>query len=99
MLDRPSESTKTTNGSIGNVDDVNGFRRRVRRPKPSSYSKDAQKAEQRRLEAEARQKVREKKEKDRRAMAKARRPDKDGKYRLGRQSKVLLNRVKQLVAE
>jgi hypothetical protein len=56
-------------------------------------------AEQRRLEAEARRKVIEEKQKDRRAMSKARRPGKDGKYRLGRQSKILLHRVERIVAE
>jgi hypothetical protein len=56
-------------------------------------------AEQRRLEAEARRKVIEEKQKDRRAMSKARRPGKDGKYRLGRQSKILLHRIERIVAE
>jgi hypothetical protein len=56
-------------------------------------------AEQRRLEAEARRKFIEEKHKERRAMAKARRPGKDGKYRLGRQSKILLHRVERLVTE
>jgi hypothetical protein len=56
-------------------------------------------AEQRRLEAEARQMVRGEKDKDRREMSKARMPDKDGKLRLGRQSKVLLHRVQRIVAE
>lgn len=56
-------------------------------------------AEERRLEEEKRQKVREDKDRERRAMAKARKPDRTGKFRLGKQSKVLLSRVKRLVGE
>lgn len=56
-------------------------------------------ADQRQLEAEARRMVREEKDRERRAMLKARRPDRDGRYRLGRQSKILLHKVKRLVEE
>jgi len=80
------------------VEDVNEYQQRVRQPKRSSYLKESQLAEHRRLEAEARRKIREENDKDRRAMSRARRPDKDGTYRLGRQSKVLLHRVERIVA-
>lgn len=99
MLDQPAALGSAPRQGSDDVDDVNGFRQRNRRPKRSSYSKDAQVAEQRRLEAEARRKVWEEKDNDRRAMSKARRPGKDGKYRLGRQSKILLHRVERIVAE
>jgi hypothetical protein len=56
-------------------------------------------ADRRLPDAEARKRTREEREKERRAMSKARRLDGDGMYRLGRQSKVLLNRVKRMVGE
>jgi hypothetical protein len=99
MLDRPAALGNAPRPNGDDVDDTNGFRQRNRRPKRSSYAKDTQMAEQRRLQAEERRKVMEEKHKDRRAMSKARRPGKDGKYRLGRQSKILLHRVERIVAE
>jgi hypothetical protein len=98
MLDRPSPTPKPARHTNEGKEDVNRFRHRSRRPKPSSYSREAKAAEQTRLEAEARRKLREEKDKDRQAMSKARRPDKEGRYRLGRQSKVLLSRVQRMVA-
>lgn len=79
-------------------DDVNGFRTR-KRPKTSTYRKEMELAKKRQEDMEARRKAREQREKDRRAMSKARRPGKDGKMRLGRQSKVLLSRVQALMAQ
>jgi hypothetical protein len=70
---------------------------RSQQPARQSYSRESQLADKAKLDAEAREKAREVREKDRRAMLKARRPDKDGRYKLGRQSKVLLNRVRRLV--
>ena len=70
-----------------------------RRPKPSRYAKEQQEAEQRRLFYEQKRKAREERDQDRRAMAKARRPDQNGKLRLGRQSSVLLSRVQRLVRD
>ena len=81
------------------MDDVNGFRRRPRNPKPSRYKKETELAKQRQAEIEAKNRAREEREKERRAMAKARRPTKDGKPRLGRQSKALLSRVQRLVSD
>lgn len=71
----------------------------ARGPRRSTYLKESQMAEEKRLEAKARQSLREERDKDRRAMSKARRLDKDGKYRLGRQSKVLLHRIERIIAE
>lgn len=83
-----------------------GQRRRTRRP--GYYDKQLQKAEQRRVEAEERQKEfqrrreeRERKlaerERFKKAMAKTR--DRNGKKKLGRESALLLDKVKRLVAE
>jgi hypothetical protein len=99
MLDRPAALAEASPHNNTDMGDVNGHRQRLRRPKRSGYLKEAEIAAQKRLEAEARQKVREEKDKDRRAMSKARRPGKDGKYKLGRQSKILLHRVERVVAE
>jgi hypothetical protein len=65
----------------------------------SRYTKETELAKQRRVEIEARARAREDREKDRSAMTKARKPDKNGNLRLGRQSKVLLSKVQRLVAE
>ncbi|KAL7784907.1 hypothetical protein V8C37DRAFT_395075 [Trichoderma ceciliae] len=83
-----------------------GQRRRTRRP--GYYEKQLQKAAERRDEAEAKRKEYERRMEERsqkqaererfkRAMAKTR--DKDGKKKLGRESALLLEKVKRLVAE
>jgi hypothetical protein len=83
-----------------------GQRRRTRRP--GYYEKQLTKAQERRAEAEQRaqemQRRREERERKlaerdryKRAMAKTR--DKDGKKKLGRESTLLLDKVKKLVAE
>ncbi|POR36203.1 Uncharacterized protein TPAR_03605 [Tolypocladium paradoxum] len=82
-----------------------GHRRRTRRP--GYYDKQLQKAEQKRVEAEerAREMERRREERERRmaererfkkAMAKTR--GKDGKKKLGRESTLLLDKVKRLVS-
>ena len=71
--------------------------RRKRRPKPSPFIKEIKMAEEKKKELEAKRKLREIRDKDRQAMIKARRPDQFGKRRLGRESKVLLDRVKRMV--
>ena len=79
-------------------DNVDGFQSQRKRQKGSRYAKEEALAEQRREAVEERQRARASREKDRRAMAKARKPGRDGKMKLGRQSNVLLDRVKRLVA-
>ncbi|EAS31360.2 uncharacterized protein CIMG_06839 [Coccidioides immitis RS] len=74
-------------------------RRRERRPKPSPFTKEMQIAQKRKEEIEARRKLKDAKERERQAMMRAKRPDQFGKQRLGRQSKVLLEKVKRIVAE
>ena len=82
-------------------DDVNGFRSRKkeRKPKESRYKKEFELAEQRKVQLEERTKARETRHAERRQMAKAKRPGKDGKMKLGRQSSVLLSRVQRLMGE
>ena len=80
-----------------------------RRSKPRPFEWESRLAEQKREEARARQLVfeasnrerqekAEERERFRRLMAKARKPDKNGQRRLGRESKVLLEKVKKIVA-
>ncbi|RAL11108.1 uncharacterized protein BO97DRAFT_471153 [Aspergillus homomorphus CBS 101889] len=73
--------------------------RRVRKPKPSAFAKEMELAERRKKEAERRREEREFRQKDREAMARAKKPDHSGKRRLGRESKVLLNRVQRAVGQ
>jgi len=81
---------------------------RQRRPKPIPFEKEARLAEKRKAEAEARrkeieeaQKQRQRKveerERFRKAMAKARTGGKNGQRKLGRESQVLLEKVKRVV--
>ena len=73
--------------------------RRQRKPKKSAFAKELEIAEKRKQEAERRRKEREFRQNDREAMARARRPDQNGKRRLGRESNVLWSRVQHLVGE
>jgi hypothetical protein len=72
---------------------------RERRLKPDRFSKEKEVAAQRREDLAARQRARDEREKERHAMLKARRPGRDGKIKLGRQSQVLLSKVKRLLGE
>ncbi|KAJ5166976.1 uncharacterized protein N7482_005757 [Penicillium canariense] len=77
----------------------NDGRRKERKPKPSAYLKEIDFAEKRKQAAEARQREIEAKQKDREAMTRAKRPDQNGKRRLGRESNVLLSRVQRMVGQ
>ena len=81
---------------------------RHRKPKPVPFAQEAreaarkkEEAKKRREAAEVARKERERKmeirERERRAMAKARRVGKDGQRRLGRESGVLLEKVRRMV--
>jgi hypothetical protein len=81
--------------------------RRQKRPRPQTYKNETELARKRKEEAEARQRAREEAEKERqrklaererfrKQMAKAR-GGPDGKRKLGRESTVLLEKVKRLV--
>ncbi|KAL8921327.1 MAG: hypothetical protein Q9172_004100 [Xanthocarpia lactea] len=84
--------------------------KRPHRPKPGPYEKEARLAQQRKEESDARHEAAEKarlerqhkieeRERFRKAMAKARTGGKNGQRKLGRESKVLLERVQSLVAD
>jgi hypothetical protein len=70
---------------------------RERKPGPDPFAKEKEVAAQRREDLVAKERAREEREKERHAMLKARRPGRDGKIKLGRQSQVLLSRVKRLI--
>jgi len=81
-----------------------------KRPRPQPFNREADLAQKQRAEAEARQKAREEaqnerqrklaeRERFRKAMAKARTGGWNGQRKLGRESKVLLERVKRLVGD
>ena len=83
---------------------------RHRKPKPIPFQKEAREAEERRVQAEERRKAIEKanrerqkkteeRERFRKAMAKARTGGRNGQRKLGRESQVLLERVKRVMAE
>ena len=84
--------------------------RRPPRPKPTPFKKEAQLAQRRKEERERRQKEIEEanrqrqakieeRERFRKVMAKARSGGKDGKRKLGLESKVLLEKVQRMMAE
>ncbi|KAL4873769.1 hypothetical protein BDV12DRAFT_52887 [Aspergillus spectabilis] len=94
MLDtpdsRPELEERGREGAGGRV-------RGSRKPKRSAFTKEMEAAEQRRQADEKKTQQREFRAKDREAMARARRPDQNGKRKLGRESTVLLSRVQRLV--
>lgn len=84
--------------------------RRARKPKPAPFKKESEHAARRKAEAEERRRAREEAERQRKekieerdrfrkAMAKARTGGPNGQRKLGRESKVLLERVRKMVAE
>ena len=105
MLDEP-ETALAERGSVTS----HSQRRRPPRPKPTPFKKEAQLAQQRKEERERRQMEIEEANRQRQAkieerdrfckvMAKARSGGKDGKRKLGLESKVLLEKVQRLMAK
>ncbi|EEH17829.1 hypothetical protein PABG_00392 [Paracoccidioides brasiliensis Pb03] len=94
MLDAPSTEQQSTERRIRDP-----HNRWKRRQKPSPFTKEIVIAKRKKEEIENRQKIREAKQRDREAMARARRPDKFGRRKLGRESNVLLDRVKRMIEE
>lgn len=101
MLDRPQSSPAPRQSR----QDTNR-----RKPRPAPFEKESKLAQRKKEEAEARreafeerQRQREQKlaerERLRRMTAAARKPDRNGQRRLGRESRVLLERVKKMVGE
>ena len=87
---------------------VHPDRKRLRRPKAKTFKKELNEAERRRLEREVAREAKEKalaerakkiaeRDRWRKAMTKARRPGPDGQRKLGRESKLLLERVQKIV--
>jgi len=85
-------------------------RPRQRKPKPIPFKREYEQAQQRKAAAEERARAKEEGEKQRqrkleerdqmrKSMNKARRLGPDGQRKLGRESKVLLKRVKRLVEQ
>ena len=106
MLKDEDKAQEGVTGEGGEAAPRDGQRRRTRRP--DYYDKQLQKGRQRRQEAEARgeearkgREERERKLAERRrygrAMAKTR--DRDGRKKLGRESSILLDRVRKMMAE
>ncbi|KAH8590483.1 hypothetical protein B0O99DRAFT_634474 [Bisporella sp. PMI_857] len=110
MLDGPREPSPVALPSQESQFQQQQQRTERRRKKPAYFEKEQAFAEKKKAEAVARREEFERREKDRkqkmeererfrRAMAKARTGGKNGQRKLGRESKVLLERVKQMVAE
>ncbi|EGC47318.1 conserved hypothetical protein [Histoplasma capsulatum var. duboisii H88] len=97
MLDAPGVEQRLTSST--DCPPTGGLNRRKRRPKLSPFMKEVEIAKRRKEEIERKQRIREAKQRDREAMARARRPDQFGRRRLGRESTVLLDRVKRMVEE
>jgi hypothetical protein len=97
----PPRRNRRPRGNNHDTEDVNGFRTRQgeRKPKPSRYKKELEQAQEKRAQVDARRNARQARENERKAMAKAKRPGRDGKQKLGRQGTVLLSRVQRLVNE
>lgn len=106
MLDNPSPSPPPPSALQRNATEARPRRSLKSRP----FVKESELAKKKREEAEARRAAIEEsnrqrnekladRERMRRMTATARKPDRNGQRRLGRESKVLLERVKRLVAE
>lgn len=105
MLDEPEKTQEERAKS-----DDRPKERRPKRPKTVPFSKEAREAQEQKEEAERRRKAIEEaniqrqrkieeRERFRRAMAKARTGGKNGQRKLGRESKVLLEKVKRVMSE
>lgn len=72
---------------------------RSHRTKPSSFDKELAIGARRRTDSQTKAEARLAREKERKAMSKAKRPGKNGVVKLGRQGTVLLSRIQRLSAE
>ncbi|KAI9793934.1 MAG: hypothetical protein M1833_000503 [Piccolia ochrophora] len=104
MLDTPSSPPPP---SSGGTDAATHRTIRKKRPKSQPFSREERVAEKRKAEADSHRQARElaeaqrqqkieERERWRRAMTKAKTPGRDGKRKLGRESKLLLEKVKKL---
>ncbi|KIY00376.1 uncharacterized protein Z520_04061 [Fonsecaea multimorphosa CBS 102226] len=102
MLERPEADDRQTHLDNGDTHKQNkNFynQSRKRPPKQSRYKREIELAAQHRATLEAKRNAKAAREKEHKAMAKAKRPGKDGKIKLGRQGTALLNRVRRLTEE
>lgn len=67
--------------------------------RPIRYQKEFEQAEEKKTQEAARLSAQKQRKREREAMTKAKKPGKDGKQKLGRQSDILLSRVKRLVGK
>ena len=110
--DRRTLIERTHKGEFNNEDveklEEGTFRRRARQPKSIPFAREHRQALQDKEEAEERRRAREEAERQRqqklqerdrfrKAMTKARTPGADGRRKLGRESKILLDKVKRLM--
>jgi hypothetical protein len=109
LIDREAERPTQPEARAGGVQETHP-RRRERKSKPQPFRREHEAAQRRKEEAEARRAAREEAERQRRAkaeererfrkaMAKARSGGLNGQRKLGRESKVLLERVKRMTDE
>lgn len=109
MLDAPNAETDPANPTSPRPQRERR-ERRPRKQRPDYYNKELaaaeqakKKAEERAAEFARRQQERERaiaeRERYRKAMAKAKEPGRDGKRKVGRESKLLLERVKKMMGE
>ena len=101
LMDTPADTIDEPDKSIKPM-------RRERRPRVNPFNRETTQAQKRKEEANERRQIREQadaerkkkledRERMRKAVAKARKPGSDGRRRLGRESIVLLERVKKLM--
>jgi len=108
LIDKAAEAP--ADKQPGDEAQVSPRQRRQRKPKSQPFKREHEQALQQKAEAEERRKAREEAEKQRqqkieererfrKAMAKARTGGPNGQRKLGRESKVLLERVKRMVGD
>lgn len=95
---RKSMGDEESNANLSKLGE-RGSRQQRDVDRPVRYQKEFAQAEEKKAQEVARQKVQQQRHKERKAMMKARKPGKDGMPKLGRQSDILLSRVKRLVGK
>lgn len=109
LIERAAEPGTAGEASGENLEEA-PRERKQRRPKHQTFQREHEQALKRKAEAEERRKAREEAERQRKArieererfrkaMAKARQGGPNGQRKLGRESNVLLERVKKMVGE
>lgn len=94
-----SMGNEESNANLSKLGERGSQQRQRDIDRPVRYQKEFAQAEEKKAQEAARQKAQQQRQRERKAMIKARRPGKDGMPKLGRQSDILLNRVKRLVGK